>query len=78
MNQTFWPVFFWFYRTDGTNGNQQAAGVFCEPTLEVFVVSANASMNDGSLGNVTIVAPIDNYANNNVTGEPQNAVPFNG
>ena len=74
MNQTFWPVFFWFYRNN--SGTPQAAGTFCAPTLEVFVVSANASMSDGSLGNVTIIAPIG--ANNNVTGAPQMGIPFNG
>ncbi|KAL5480378.1 hypothetical protein ACEPAI_1648 [Sanghuangporus weigelae] len=75
-NRTFLPVFFWFYRNN--SGTPQEAGVFCSPTLEVFTVAANASMNDGSLGNVSIIAPIDNYANSNVTGAPQNAVPFNG
>ena len=75
-NRTFLPVFFWFYRNN--SGIHQEAGVFCAPTLEVFTVAANASMNDGSLGNVSIIAPIDDYANNNVTGVPQNGIPFNG
>ncbi|EJD00434.1 uncharacterized protein FOMMEDRAFT_111992 [Fomitiporia mediterranea MF3/22] len=77
MNQTFWPVFYWFYHNNSA-GNPQAAGVFCAPTLEVFNVWANASLNDGSLGNVTIISPIGDMSNNNVTGVPQMGVPFNG
>lgn len=76
-NQTFLPVFFWFYHMDTTNNQAQPAGVFCSPTLEVFNVIANASLNDGSLGNVTIISPITG-GGNNITGSPQNSTPFNG
>lgn len=51
--------------------------MFCSPTLEVFNVAANASLQDGSLGNVTIISPITGNGNN-VTGPPQNSTPFNG
>ncbi|KAI5117631.1 hypothetical protein M0805_001274 [Coniferiporia weirii] len=75
-NITFLPVFFWFYSNTTING-PQAAGVFCSPTLEVFNVAANASLNDGSLGNVSIISPITG-PDNNVTGSPLNGIPFNG
>ena len=77
-NVSVLPVFFWFYHDDATNG-QQKAGVFCSPTLEVFNISANASLNDGSLGNVTKYGQItSSNSNDNVTGSPLNGVPFNG
>ncbi|KAH8113035.1 hypothetical protein DFH11DRAFT_1510822 [Phellopilus nigrolimitatus] len=81
-NRTFLPVFFWFFHTDAGAvgngaGNPQAAGVFCTPTLEVFNVAANASLSDGSLGNVAILSPVSGQGNN-ITGSPQNGIPFNG
>lgn len=56
---------FWYFHTkdDGTAVGQS---VFCQPTIEAFNVVATASINNGSLTNVTIV---DKYQPaNDVTG----------
>lgn len=78
LNPEFWPVFFYFFHTSASTipGNQSVAGVFCNPTLEVLRISANASLNNGSLTHVSIIGSID--SNNNVTGAPLNGIPFNG
>ncbi|VDB84599.1 unnamed protein product [Peniophora sp. CBMAI 1063] len=60
-DREFMPVFFWFYQ------NQQAAGVFCAPTLQLFNVTAHASLQNGTL---TKVDEHSDFARpNNVTGE---------
>ena len=74
QNVTFLPVFFWFF--SGTDAGQQGAGVFCSPTLEVFNVQAQMDIAANLLGNVTILSPFTD--SNNVTGSPQNGLPFNG
>ncbi|KAI0262062.1 hypothetical protein BC834DRAFT_892909 [Gloeopeniophorella convolvens] len=68
----FQPVFFWFWQSNP----QEKAGVFCTPTMQLFDVTAFASLNNGSLTNVSI---IDNYPKpNNVSGPPLQGVPYNG
>ena len=65
-------VFFWFWEQD----TDSTAGVFCRPTMQLFDVTAYASLNNNSLTNVTV---IDNYpAANNVSGFPLNGIPYNG
>lgn len=57
----FMPVFFWFYQ------DSKAAGVFCAPTLQLFNVTAHASLQNGTL---TSVDEHSDFARpNNVTGE---------
>ena len=57
----FMPVFFWFYQ------NNNAAGVFCAPILQLFNVTAHASRQNGTL---TSVDEHSDFArSNNVTGE---------
>lgn len=68
------PVFFWFFHSNSA-GQPQANGVFCAPTLEVFNIIGNASLDSGALGNVTIVSNIT--VQNNVTGAPLNGIPYN-
>ena len=52
------------------------AGVFCQPTMQLFDVTAFAALHNNSLTKVTI---IDNYPKaNNVSGPPLNGVPYNG
>jgi len=69
---TFQSVFFWFWIQEPSS----LAAVFCEPHIGLFDVTAYASLNNGSLTNVTI---IDSYpAANNVSGAPLNGIPYNG
>jgi len=78
LSSEFQPVLFWFYRTTGdsfSQGRPQAAGVFCAPTLEVFHIIGNASLNSGELLGVTRLDPVS--SENNVTGAPLNGVPYN-
>ncbi|KAI0247423.1 hypothetical protein BJV78DRAFT_1133260 [Lactifluus subvellereus] len=68
----FQPVFFWFWQQ---NPNR-FAGVFCQPLITLFDVTASAFLSNNSLANVTRV---DNYPKaNNVSGLPLNGVPYNG
>ncbi|KAI0300667.1 hypothetical protein B0F90DRAFT_1629338 [Multifurca ochricompacta] len=68
----FQPVFFWFWQQNP----RRSAGVFCQPHIQLFDVTARAFLNNGSLTNVSI---IDNYPNaNNVSGPPLNDIPYNG
>ncbi|KAH8984541.1 hypothetical protein EDB86DRAFT_2810702 [Lactarius hatsudake] len=69
---TFQPVLFWFWQQNPSG----SAAVFCTPQIQLFDVTAFASLNNGSLLNVSI---IDNYpAANNVSGSPLNRIPYNG
>ncbi|KZV65640.1 hypothetical protein PENSPDRAFT_703321 [Peniophora sp. CONT] len=57
----FMPVFFWFYQQNNV------AGVFCMPTLQLFNVTAHASLQNGTL---TSVDKHSDFAQpNNVTGD---------
>ncbi|KAI0274072.1 hypothetical protein BGY98DRAFT_921139 [Russula aff. rugulosa BPL654] len=69
-NVAFQPVFFWFLQQSPNN----SAGVFCQPRIQLFDVTANAFLNNNSLYNVSI---IDNYPKaNNVSGPPLNSIPL--
>ncbi|KAG0704071.1 hypothetical protein DFH29DRAFT_398922 [Suillus ampliporus] len=71
----FQPVFFWFYHATDT-GDLQGTAVFCQPSIAIFVVATTMDLNDGSMGNCTIIEPFE-YTNN-VTGSPLNGEAFNG
>jgi hypothetical protein len=74
----FQPLFFWFWQSAAlaTGGGANAVGVFCVPSLQLFDVVANASLESGFL---TDVAPVDDYpAANNVTGGWLQGRAFNG
>jgi hypothetical protein len=65
-------VFFWFWQEQ----SNYLAGVFCQPLIQLFDVTAFAFLSNNSLWNVTI---IDNYPEaNNVSGAPLNGIPYNG
>jgi uncharacterized membrane protein len=69
---TFQPVFFWFWQKEPNDG----AAVFCEPTIQLYDITAFASLDNGT---ITSVLPIDNYPEaNNVSGSPLNGLPYNG
>lgn len=69
----FKAVVFWFYSPQA----QTASLMFCQPTIQVFNVLAEAELNgDRKMLNVTLVD--QNVAANNVTGAPQNGRAFNG
>ncbi|KAI9439330.1 hypothetical protein H4582DRAFT_1948548 [Lactarius indigo] len=69
---TYQPVLFWFWQQNPSG----SAAVFCTPHIQLFDVTAFASLNNGSLTNVTV---IDNYpAANNVSGPPLSGIPYNG
>ncbi|KAH9005494.1 hypothetical protein EDB86DRAFT_2878526 [Lactarius hatsudake] len=69
---TFQPVLFWFWQQNLTG----CAAVFCTPQIQLFDVTAFASLSNGSLLDVS---RIDNYpAGNNVSGPPLSGTPYNG
>lgn len=69
---TFQPVFFWFWRRQPNAG----AAVFCETTIQLYDVTAFASLDNGT---ITSVNQRDNYPEaNNVSSSPLNGVPYNG
>ncbi|KAH9036492.1 hypothetical protein EDB85DRAFT_1940369 [Lactarius pseudohatsudake] len=69
---TFQPVLFWFWRQNPSG----SAAVFCTPQIRLYDVTAFASLNNGSLLNVST---IDNYpAANNISGPPLSGTPYNG
>jgi hypothetical protein len=69
---TFQPVLFWFWQQEPS----AFAGVFCEPHIGLFDITASASLNNGTLTGVTVIG---NYTGaNNVTGPPLNGIPYNG
>lgn len=75
QDQNFQPVIFWYYHlTD--NGDALGTAVFCQPSIAIFVVTTTMDLNDGSMGDCTIVEPFE-YTNN-VTGNPLNGEAFNG
>lgn len=71
----FQPVFFWFYHV-AESGDSQSTAVFCQPSIAIFVVETTMNMNDGSLGQCTIIEPYN--STNNVTGDPLNGEAYNG
>ncbi|KIJ67191.1 hypothetical protein HYDPIDRAFT_25666 [Hydnomerulius pinastri MD-312] len=71
------PVVFWYYlNSDASNNEPQVTGVFCNPTMKVFMMETSMNLNDGTLGNCTILFSDDSP--NNVTGSPLNGQPYNG
>ncbi|KAG8930140.1 hypothetical protein FRC02_004579 [Tulasnella sp. 418] len=68
----FKPVLFWFYSKD----LNQASLTFCQPTIKLFNVVVEASLQTKLMTNITIVD--ENVAANNVSGNPQNGLAFNG
>ncbi|KAG2346106.1 hypothetical protein BDR05DRAFT_959680 [Suillus weaverae] len=75
QDQNFQPVIFWYYHLSD-NGDALGTAVFCQPSIAVFVVTTTMDLNDGSMGDCTIVEPFE-YTNN-VTGNPLNGEAFNG
>ncbi|KAF7361328.1 hypothetical protein MSAN_01165400 [Mycena sanguinolenta] len=74
LNESFWPVVFWFYQQEADN-TQEVKTVFCTPTLELFYIEATADLSSGALTKVQIV---NSYTKpNNLSGDPLNGVPFN-
>ncbi|KAJ7262749.1 hypothetical protein B0H12DRAFT_1217525 [Mycena haematopus] len=74
LNESFWPVVFWFYQQEG-DGTQEVKTIFCTPTLELFYVHAIADLSSGAL---TAVQIVNNYTiPTNISGDPLNGVPFN-
>ncbi|KAF9242854.1 hypothetical protein BU15DRAFT_72505 [Melanogaster broomeanus] len=70
----FQPVVFWYYLL--SNNEPQVAGVYCNPTMTVVMMETSMNLNDGSLGECTILQ-LDE-SSNNVTGSPLNGQPYNG
>lgn len=68
----FRPVLFWVYSAD----LDKVDLTFCQPTIDVWNVVAQASLVTGDIMNVTLVD--QNVPPNNITGTPINGVPFNG
>ena len=71
----FQPVFFWFYHVT-ENGDSQGTAIFCQPSIAIFVVATSMNLNNGSLGDCTIIEPFN--STNNVTGSPLNGEVYNG
>ncbi|KAF9221127.1 hypothetical protein BS17DRAFT_785959 [Gyrodon lividus] len=77
LDVMFQPVIFWFYLMGEASDNEpQITGVYCNPTMKVFVMETSMNLNDGSLGDCTILYPYE--SSNNVTGSPLNGQPYNG
>ncbi|KAJ7207916.1 hypothetical protein GGX14DRAFT_454812 [Mycena pura] len=73
-NVTLAPVVFWFFQNQ-TDGTPEVRTIFCEPSMELFYVSAAADLTSGQLTGVNIT---NNYTSaNNVSGPPTNGLPFN-
>jgi len=51
----FRPVMFWFFHTNA-QGQPEARGVFCQPTIGIYNIKATANLNNGSLANVTVLS----------------------
>ncbi|KAG7085686.1 hypothetical protein E1B28_003231 [Marasmius oreades] len=76
LNVTFTPVMFWFFHKNDRDDTPEAKTIFCQPTIKAFRVKATASLNTGSLINVT---GIDDYDSpNDVTGGELAGKAFNG
>ncbi|KAG1858479.1 hypothetical protein F4604DRAFT_1794294 [Suillus subluteus] len=75
QDQNFQPVIFWYYHLSD-NGDALGTAVFCQPSIAIFIVTTSMDLNDGSMGDCTIVEPFE-YTNN-VTGNPLNGQAFNG
>ncbi|KIK76950.1 hypothetical protein PAXRUDRAFT_17829 [Paxillus rubicundulus Ve08.2h10] len=59
-----------------SNNEPQVAGVYCNPTMSVFMMETSMNLNDGSLGDCTPL--YSDVSSNNVTGSPLNGQSFNG
>ncbi|KAJ7201905.1 hypothetical protein GGX14DRAFT_464200, partial [Mycena pura] len=71
---SFAPVVFWFFQSQ-TDGTPEVRTIFCEPSMELFYVSAAADLTSGRLTGVTI---INKYTSaNNISGPPINGIPYN-
>ncbi|KAG2072502.1 hypothetical protein BDR04DRAFT_1074030 [Suillus decipiens] len=75
QDQNFQPVFFWYYHLSD-NGDALGTAVFCQPSIAISVVTTTMNLNDGSMGDCTIVEPFNDT--NNVTGNPLNGEAYNG
>ncbi|KAJ7207923.1 hypothetical protein GGX14DRAFT_454832 [Mycena pura] len=72
---TFAPVVFWFLKNQ-TDGAPEVRTIFCEPSMELYDVSAAADLGSGQLTGVNITN--DYTSANNVSGPPINGIPYNG
>ncbi|KAG2354930.1 hypothetical protein BDR07DRAFT_1304682 [Suillus spraguei] len=75
QDQNFQPVIFWYYHLSD-NGDALGTAVFCQPSIAISIVTTTMDLNDGSMGDCTIVEPFDDA--NNVTGDPLNGEVYNG
>ncbi|KAL0576640.1 hypothetical protein V5O48_005340 [Marasmius crinis-equi] len=76
LNVTFRPVMFWYFHLNTRDSKPEARTVFCAPTIRAFNVEATASLNNGSLTDVT---QGDEYIqSNNVTQGDFAGKAFNG
>ncbi|KAI0247416.1 hypothetical protein BJV78DRAFT_1245577 [Lactifluus subvellereus] len=66
------PVFFWFWKQNPSH----LAGVFCQPIMHLYDVTATAYTSNKSLANSVVIGK--HQGTNNVTGAPLNGVPYNG
>ncbi|KAF8443930.1 hypothetical protein L210DRAFT_1002698 [Boletus edulis BED1] len=73
LDVKFQPVVFWFYPN---SSSPQVASVYCSPTMNVFTVETSMNLTTASLGDCTIIEPVQ--STNNVTGSPQYGRPYNG
>ncbi|KAF8433924.1 hypothetical protein L210DRAFT_3454427 [Boletus edulis BED1] len=73
LDVKFQPVVFWFYLN---SSSPQVASVYCSPTMNVFTVETSMNLTTASLGDCTIIDPVQ--GTNNVTGSPQYGRPYNG
>ncbi|TDL20468.1 hypothetical protein BD410DRAFT_805027 [Rickenella mellea] len=76
---SFQPVFFWFYHRRDDNLQPEARGVFCEPYMETYNVTATLDLDRNNLTSITIGAKLDGTNSvNNITGAPLSGKAFNG
>jgi hypothetical protein len=58
QDQNFQPVIFWYYHLSD-NGDALGTAVFCQPSIAIFVVTTTMDLNDGSMGDCTILEPFE-------------------
>ena len=77
QNIEFQPVVFWcYFQGTSASSTSQVDAVFCQPTINVFIMQTSMDLSDGTLRTCTI---LDHYVEaNNVTGSPLNDKAFNG
>ncbi|TDL20471.1 hypothetical protein BD410DRAFT_872067 [Rickenella mellea] len=75
----FQPIFFWFFHTRMDNNQWEARGIFCEPFIETYNVTATLDLDRNNLAISEVGAKIDvTNSVNNITGPPLSGKAFNG